>query len=123
MEHLLWTLQDRAAYDIFEKTGVLHTDQSRLAFDGDYQLQYSWMAEQMRKRLGEPPRGVAVLADTGENIPPDHHHDGDQQKHTHSSQEKCMTKARELETPWLYVILKTYPSSSGSFSKLQSAQQ
>lgn len=59
MKHLLWTIQDRAAYDIFEKTGVLRADQAHLAFDRDYQLQYSWMAEQMREYLGEPPRGVA----------------------------------------------------------------
>ena len=53
MEKLkLWTIQDKAAYDKFQKTGVLRADSNFAMFD------YSWMAKQMIARIGPPPTGV-----------------------------------------------------------------
>lgn len=58
MKKILWTIQDEAAFEVFEKTGVLRADPNHLLFDGDFQDAYQWMADQMRHRIGASPEGV-----------------------------------------------------------------
>lgn len=58
MKKILWTIQDEAAFEVFEKTGVLRADPNHLLFDGDFQDAYQWMADQMRHRIGAAPEGV-----------------------------------------------------------------
>ena len=58
MKKILWTIQDEAAFEVFEKTGVLRADPNHLLFDGDFQDAYQWMADQMCHRIGAPPEGV-----------------------------------------------------------------
>ena len=58
MKETLWTIQNEAAFEVFQKTGVLRADPSKLIFDGDFQNAYNWMTAQMRKRIGTPPAGV-----------------------------------------------------------------
>ena len=52
MKETLWTIQNEAAFEVFQKTGVLRADPSKLIFDGDFQNAYNWMTAQMRKRIG-----------------------------------------------------------------------
>lgn len=40
-----------------EQTGVLRADKNFIATDW-FENSYLWMAEQMKKRIGEPPEGV-----------------------------------------------------------------
>ncbi|MBP3818551.1 MAG: DUF3841 domain-containing protein [Butyrivibrio sp.] len=54
---ILWTIQEEAVYNIIEKTGVYHCDYAKSAFDF-CEKQYRWLSEQMKKRIGEPPKGV-----------------------------------------------------------------
>ena len=68
----LWTIQTIEVYEEIIKNGVYHCDpgKSDLLKPFDYDLEnghqmnaqffdaYSWMAFQMRKRIGEPPNGV-----------------------------------------------------------------
>ena len=58
MKKILWTIQDEAAFEVFEKTGVLRADPNHLLFDGDFQDAYLWMADQMHRRIGAAPEGV-----------------------------------------------------------------
>ena len=58
MKETLWTIQNEAVFEVFQKTGVLRADPSKLIFDGDFQNAYNWMTAQMRKRIGTPPAGV-----------------------------------------------------------------
>ena len=58
MKKILWTIQDEAAFEVFEKTGVLRADPNHLLFDGDFEDAYLWMADQMRHRIGAAPEGV-----------------------------------------------------------------
>ena len=37
MKVTLWTIQNEAAFEVFQKTGVLRADPSKLIFDGDFQ--------------------------------------------------------------------------------------
>lgn len=51
----VYTIQTVAFYEALMQNGVVYCNrQSWLS--GVYNLQYDWMAEQMRKRVGEPPR-------------------------------------------------------------------
>ena len=58
MKETLWTIQDEAAFEVFQKTGVLRADPSHLIFDGEFQPAYDWMVAQMRQRIGPAPAGV-----------------------------------------------------------------
>ena len=52
----LWTLQHRDAWEELERTGVLRADPDRVW--EDFRGAYDWMADQMRARIGPPPKGV-----------------------------------------------------------------
>ena len=58
MKEMLWIIQDEAAFEIFQKTGVLRADPNHLIFDGEFQPAYDWMASQMHQRIGPAPSGV-----------------------------------------------------------------
>lgn len=58
MAETLWTIQDEAAFDEFQKTGILRADPEFLIFDGGFQRSYDWMVQQMCTRIGEAPLGV-----------------------------------------------------------------
>ena len=54
---LLWSIQHKRAYEKMEQTGVLRADKNFIAADR-FEDSYLWMAEQMEKRIGEPPESV-----------------------------------------------------------------
>lgn len=54
---LLWSIQHKRAYEKMEQTGILRADKNFIATDW-FEDSYLWMAEQMKKRIGEPPKGV-----------------------------------------------------------------
>jgi hypothetical protein len=56
----LITVQDKAAYDDLCRKGVLRCNPELAEWlrEDDFQRSYDWLAEQMRQRVGEPPRGV-----------------------------------------------------------------
>ena len=54
---LLWSIQHQCTYEKMEQTGVLRADKNFIATDW-FEDSYLWMAEQMKKRIGEPPEGV-----------------------------------------------------------------
>ncbi|MCR4781520.1 MAG: DUF3841 domain-containing protein [Lachnospiraceae bacterium] len=54
---ILWTIQSEEVYRIIEETGVYHCNPSKSMFSF-MEKQYRWLSEQMRKKIGEPPRGV-----------------------------------------------------------------
>ncbi|MBR0090431.1 MAG: DUF3841 domain-containing protein [Lachnospiraceae bacterium] len=54
----LWTIQTLEVYEIIEKRGIFHCDFRRSWMKSYYRNQYAWLAGQMRKRIGNPPRGV-----------------------------------------------------------------
>lgn len=50
----LWTIQTIEFYDALQKNGVVHCDrESWLCWE--YREMYDWMADEMRKRIGNPP--------------------------------------------------------------------
>ena len=62
---ILWTIQDIAVWEQLEATGVYTTPSDRIEFpeheDTDCHhahYAYRWLSEQMRKRVGPPPKGV-----------------------------------------------------------------
>lgn len=58
MKETLWTIQDEAAYEVFQETGVLRANSNHLIFDGEFQYAYDWMASQMHQRIGAAPNGL-----------------------------------------------------------------
>ena len=58
MKETLWTIQDEAAFEVFQKTGVLRAGPNHLIFDGEFQDAYDWMASQMHRRIGPAPAGI-----------------------------------------------------------------
>jgi len=54
---ILWTIQPEEVYELIQNTGVYHCDFSRSMLS-DMSLQYNWLVEQMKKRIGDPPTGV-----------------------------------------------------------------
>lgn len=58
MKETLWTIQTEAAFEDFQKTGVLRADPNHLIFGGEFQSAYDWMVSQMRQRIGAAPAGV-----------------------------------------------------------------
>ena len=63
---LLWSIQHKRAYEKMEQTGVLRADKNFIATDW-FEDSYLWMAEQMKKRIGEPPEGVIFPCGPGTN--------------------------------------------------------
>ena len=55
----LWTIQHRAAYEKMLRTGVLRAASERILAEC-FREPYRWMAEQMKKRIGNPPEGVEL---------------------------------------------------------------
>ena len=51
----LWTLQHEDAFRVFKETGVLRANNNYLFCDVGFTYAYDWIAEEMRKRIGEPP--------------------------------------------------------------------
>ena len=58
MKETLWTIQDEAAFEVFQRTGVLRADSKHLIFGGEYRHAYDWMASQMCRRIGVAPDGA-----------------------------------------------------------------
>ena len=55
---LLWTIQHKAAYDEMLRTGSLTANEDHIF---SYFVEcgaYPWLADQMKKRIGMPPKGV-----------------------------------------------------------------
>lgn len=57
---ILWSIQHRQAYEKMIQRGTLRADEAHLLFGGNFKDAYNWMAEQMGKRIGPPPKGVKV---------------------------------------------------------------
>lgn len=55
---ILWTIQHRLSYENMKKTGVLRADELYI-WDNYLKKSYLWMAEQMKKCIGNAPEGVA----------------------------------------------------------------
>ena len=53
----IWTIQELTVWEALEERGVLHVDPA-LAEHQDYSDAYDWLSGEMRRRVGEPPRGV-----------------------------------------------------------------
>lgn len=58
MKETLWTIQHEAAFEVFQKTGVLRADPNHLLFKDLSLRAYDWMADQMGRRIGPAPVGV-----------------------------------------------------------------
>lgn len=58
MKQVLWTIQHEAAWEVFEKTGVLVANEGYLFCQDDLRFAYDWMSQQMAQRIGAPPKGV-----------------------------------------------------------------
>jgi len=56
----LFTIQDEAAFDCLQNTGVLrcNPELSDLVQECEFGRAYDWIADEMRKRIDEPPAGV-----------------------------------------------------------------
>lgn len=54
---ILWSTQPFEVYDQIQKTGVYHCDFEKSLLK-DYRLQYDWLVQEMKNRLGEPHAGV-----------------------------------------------------------------
>ena len=55
---ILWTIQPEAVYEEILSTGVYHCDFSKSSLS-EWERQYDWLVEQMKKRIGPPPNGVS----------------------------------------------------------------
>ena len=56
---ILWTIQHKEAYEEMLRTGVLRANPTHI-FEEFFRDSYDWMAEQMKKRIGNPPDGVEL---------------------------------------------------------------
>jgi len=56
---ILWTIQHKAAYEEMLRTGVLRAN-SKYIFEESFRESYGWMADQMKRRIGNPPAGVTL---------------------------------------------------------------
>ena len=64
----VYTIQTVAFYKELLQNGVAYCNQESWMCH-EYRLQYDWMAEQMRKRIGEPPfAGINTLYGYGYNV-------------------------------------------------------
>ena len=55
---ILWTIQHRDAYKKMMGTGTLQADGQHSPCLDNFRELYRWMAEQMIKRIGDPPEGI-----------------------------------------------------------------
>ncbi len=78
----LWTVQPYCIYELIQKEGVYKCDSSKSEFiqewDG-FKEAYDWICKQMKKTIGNPPRGVkypvwAWYLYEGKNKRPDMRH-------------------------------------------------
>ena len=51
----LWTIQGIEIYEQLQREGVAYCTKPAWSEDEKFMKAYHWMAEQMRKRIGEPP--------------------------------------------------------------------
>lgn len=58
MKETLWTIQDEAAYEVFQETGVLRANSNHLILGGEFQYAYDWIVSQMHRRIGAAPDGL-----------------------------------------------------------------
>ena len=49
----LWTIQTKEFYDVLQKNGVVYCDRES-CFCKEYREMYDWMANEMRKYIGNP---------------------------------------------------------------------
>ena len=55
---ILWSIQPEEVFNIIQANGVYHCS-TEIIIKKDFALmQYNWLADQMRKRVGNPPDGV-----------------------------------------------------------------
>ncbi len=55
-KYTLWTIQHEDAWMQLQQAGLLRADPDRVP--EDFRRAYDWMAEQMARRIGNPPNGV-----------------------------------------------------------------
>lgn len=57
----LWTIQDKTAYDDLCEKGILHCNAALADWlkEDNFKQSYDWLVSEMKKRVGEPPHGVA----------------------------------------------------------------
>lgn len=78
----LWTVQPYCVYEVIQKEGVYKCDSSKSEFIqewGGFKEAYDWIYKQMKKRIGNPPKGVeypvwAWYLYEGKNKRPDMRH-------------------------------------------------
>lgn len=58
MKQVLWTIQHEAAWEVFEKTGILTANKNHLFCQNDFRFSYDWISQQMIQKIGTPPEGV-----------------------------------------------------------------
>lgn len=58
MKQLLWTIQHEAAWETFEKNGVLVANECHLFCEDDFLFAYEWISQQMIRKIGVPPDGI-----------------------------------------------------------------
>lgn len=56
---ILWTIQTRNAYEELLKNGVLRGNPEHIV-EESFRESYEWMADQMKKRIGNPPDDVSL---------------------------------------------------------------
>jgi len=58
----LWTIQPLSLYEKLLEHGTLHCDPESEGFWGlehkEFRAAYDWLAEQLKTRVGPPPKGV-----------------------------------------------------------------
>lgn len=54
---ILWTIQPESVYELIQSEGVYHCDIEKASFY-DLKMQYDWLVQEMKKRIGKPPKGV-----------------------------------------------------------------
>lgn len=55
---ILWTIQSIIAYESLCEKGALIAGENHKIFEPSWDDAYKWLADQMKKRIGEPPEGV-----------------------------------------------------------------
>ena len=55
---ILWTIQPIEVYELIQSTGVYHCDYEKSNMEY-WQEQYNWLVQEMKERVGEPPKGVS----------------------------------------------------------------
>ena len=56
---ILWTIQPEEVLRLIKRTGVYRCDAEKAGTDDFCPVQYDWLADQMRRRIGSPPEGVS----------------------------------------------------------------